>query len=260
MKKLYVTIALLIGIIITISVISNDILRPKQVSSSPLNQTYSVVREYPHDTEAFTQGLVFVDGFLYEGTGLEGHSSLRLVDLETGAVLKKVNLPDEYFGEGIAVVDNRIIQLTWQSNIGFVYDKVSLKLIGNFSYPTEGWGLTYNGNHLIMSDGTSNLYFLDPETFERVGQVIVLDGTNPVTRLNELEYIKGYIYANIWLKEKIAIINPQTGQIEAWIDLTGLESTIINQANGIAYDQLNDRLFVTGKNWPKLYEIKIVPK
>jgi glutamine cyclotransferase len=236
---------------------------PEPLNSEPVNYTYSVVNTYKHDSNAFTQGLIFDNGFLYEGTGLNGNSTLRRVDLATGNVLQLYALPDQYFGEGITLVGDKIIQLTWQSNVGFVYDKYTFELLQNFSYPTEGWGITYDGTQLIMSDGTSTLTFLDPVTFQKTGQVQVHDTNGPVVRLNELEYINGKVYANIWLENKIAIINPQTGQVEAWIDLSG----IIDQQNldpnsvlnGIAYDANTGRLFVTGKMWPQLFEIKLVP-
>ena len=177
--------------------------------------------------------------------------------------MQQITLPSQYFGEGITIVNNRIIQLTWQSNIGFVYDKDTFMQIANFTYPTQGWGLTYNGSQLIMSDGTDNLYFLNPTTFERTGQIQVHDGTSPVVNINELEYINGDVYANIWMTSQIAIINPQTGQVKAWIDLSGLPApayTGDNVLNGIAYDQQNNRLFVTGKEWPNLYQIQLVQK
>lgn len=194
--------------------------------------------------------------------GLYGNSSLRRVDLETGGALQLLSLQPQYFGEGIAVVGDKIVQLTWQSHVGFVYDKASFGLLQEFEYPTEGWGLTYDGSRLIMSDGTANLYFLDPVTFQRVGQVTVHD-TGPVTELNELEYINGTVYANIWREEKIAVINLQNGQVTAWIDLTGIQD-LKNQdpnnvLNGIAYDANGDRLFITGKRWPHIFEIKLIP-
>jgi glutamine cyclotransferase len=247
-----VTVALVIGSIIL--VLLND-------NSVPVSYTYEVINEYPHDQNAFTQGLVMEEGVLYEGTGLWGNSTLRRVDLETGNVLQMYALPDEFFGEGITVFGDRIIQLTWQSQKGFVYDKYSFDLLREFSYPTEGWGITNDGNQLIMSDGTANLYFLDPETFEKVGQVEVHDN-GTVTNLNELEYINGEVYANIWGEDKIAIIDPHTGQVKGWIDLTG----ICNQANrdpnsvlnGIAYDVEGERLFVTGKLWSQLFQIRLI--
>lgn len=225
--------------------------------------SYRVVAEYPHAPDAFTQGLQYIDGVLYEGTGLHGASSLRRVDLETGTVLQSVPLEAAYFGEGIVVVDDRIVQLTWQSNVGFVYDRKSLARIGQFSYPTEGWGITFDGKHLIMSDGTSTLYRWDAQTMEEVGRIEVTDQGEPVMRLNELEIVKGEIWANIWQTDRIARIDPATGQVAGWIDLAGLLSAEdrvrpVDVLNGIAYDAAGDRLFVTGKLWPKLFEIELL--
>jgi glutamine cyclotransferase len=221
--------------------------------------TYEVINAYPHDKEAFTQGLVFDDGYLYEGTGIKGASSLRKVRLETGNVLQIHRLPKRFFGEGITIYRNRIIQLTWQSQIGFVYDIQSFSLIREFRYPTEGWGITHDGKHLIMSDGTATLYFLDPETFKHIGRIQVRDAQGPVSMLNELEYIRGEIYANVWQKNCIARISPQTGTVVGWIDLEGL-CRWNGVLNGIAYDVEHDRLFVTGKLWPYIYEIKLIEK
>ena len=237
--------------------------RPGTVPAVPV-YTCKVRNTYPHDQNAFTQGLAFGDGVLYEGTGLRGYSTLRRVELETGIVLQLYELPDEFFGEGVTVYGNRIIQLTWQAHVGFVYDRESFDLQRQFSYPTEGWGLTHDGDHLIMSDGTSTLRFLDAWTFEGVGQVQVHDHQGPVTGLNELEYVRGEIYANVWKTDRIARISPGTGQVTGWIDLTGLLSPEdrgrqVDVLNGIAYDSRNDRLFVTGKWWPKLFEIELVP-
>ncbi|MCP4544072.1 MAG: glutaminyl-peptide cyclotransferase [Chloroflexi bacterium] len=224
--------------------------------------TYTVVQTYPHDLNAFTQGLVFTDGIFYEGTGLYGRSSLRKVELETGNVLQIYRLPQQFFGEGITIYGDQIIQLTWRSHIGFVYAKDSFQLLKTFNYPTEGWGLAHDGERLIMSDGTSTLYFLDPETLEIIGQVEVYDNNGPVVRLNELEYIQGEVYANVWQTNRIARIDPQTGRVVGWINLKGLLShTNLAQAvdvlNGIAYDAEGDRLFVTGKLWPVLFEIQL---
>lgn len=231
--------------------------------SSPPVYGYKVVGKYPHDKQAFTQGLFVEDGVLYEGTGLNGQSTLRKVRLETGEILKVHKLPQECFGEGITPSGNKIIQLTWRSNTGFVYDKDSFTLLGTFSYPTEGWGITYDGRQLIMSDGTANLYFLSPETFREIRKIEVSDDRGPVVRLNELEYVRGEIFANIWLTDRIARISPQTGRVTGWIDLKGLSPLKENEKtvkalNGIAYDARNDRLFVTGKLWPSIYEIKLV--
>ena len=229
--------------------------------------TYRVVNTYPHDRNAFTQGLVFENGVLYEGTGLKGRSTLRRVELETGDVLQIRELPDQFFGEGVTIYGDRIIQLTYQSNVGFVYDKESFELLREFNYPIdipEGWGITHDGNRLIMSDGTSILHFLDPETFEEIGRIEVVDKGSPVTRLNELEYVQGEVYANVWKTDLIARIAPQTGEVTGWIDLKGLlspedRSQPVDVLNGIAYDAENDRLFVTGKMWPKLFEIELIP-
>ncbi len=227
--------------------------------------TYEIVSTYPHDRGAFTQGLVFEDGMLYEGTGLRGRSTLRTVELETGDVLRLYSLPVQLFGEGVTVYGDRIFQLTWKANVGFVYDKDTFELLQRFSYPTEGWGITHDGQRLIMSDGTSILHFLDPETLEEIGQIEVYDQNGPVTRLNELEYIHGEVYANIWKTDRIARIDPHTGRVVGWIDLTGLLTEQdrvepVDVLNGIAYDAENDRLFVTGKLWPKIFEIEIIPR
>ena len=225
--------------------------------------TYKVINAYPHDRNAFTQGLVFENGVLYEGTGLRGRSTLRRVELASGDVLQIRKLPDRLFGEGITIFGERIIQLTWQAGVGFVYDKNGFELLEEFHYPTEGWGITHNGEHLIMSDGTSTLRFLDSETFEEIGRIEVRDKDGPVTRLNELEYVQGEIYANVWQTARIARIAPDTGDVIGWIELAGLLSPEdrgepVGVLNGIAYDAENDRLFVTGKLWPRLFEIELV--
>jgi len=225
--------------------------------------TYRIVNTYPHDPGAFTEGLVCEDGSLYEGTGLNGSSSLRKVELETGAVLQIYELPSQYFGEGITIYGDKIIQLTWKSHVGFVYDRDSFELLQEFSYPTEGWGITDNGTSLIMSDGTSTLHFLDHQTFEETGQLEVSDDHGPVDQLNELEYVQGEIYANVWRTDRIAVIAPETGRVIKWVDLTGLlspeERSHSDVLNGIAYDAATGRLFVTGKFWPKLFEIELIP-
>jgi glutamine cyclotransferase len=225
---------------------------------------YRIINTYPHDPSAFTQGLVYDDGVFYEGTGLYGQSTLRRVDLKTGQVLQQTNLSSEFFGEGIAIWKDRLIQLTWQSDMGFVYGKENLTRIGNFSYQTEGWGITSDGKRLIMSDGTDTLRFLDPVTFLKVRELKVTAKGMPVNGLNELEYINGEIYANMWPSNSIIIIAPDTGLVAGSINLKGIlkESDIEGQKvdvlNGIAYDASEDRLFVTGKWWPKLFEIKLV--
>jgi glutamine cyclotransferase len=226
--------------------------------------TYEVVEEFPHDPAAFTQGLAYVDGELYEGTGLRRKSKLRRVDLATGTVQQEVPLPDEFFGEGIAILGERIYQLTWQNKTGFVYEKTTFESQGTFQYPTEGWGLTHDGTHMIMSDGTSRLFFRDPETFAMIGAIQVTDNGVPVNSLNELEYVDGEVYANVWKTDRIAIINPDTGEVRAWIDLTGLlppadRTQPVDVLNGIAYDAEGDRLLVTGKLWPKLFHIRLIP-
>ena len=222
--------------------------------------SYRVVATHPHDPSAFTQGLVYADGVFYEGTGLYGRSSLRRVDPPTGQVLQKVDVAPSYFGEGVALVGDTLYQLTWQEHTAFTYDRHSFAATGQFTYTTEGWGLTYDGRSLIMSDGSNTLYFRDPVTFEETGRVQVFDGATPVTLLNELEFIGGEVYANVWQTERIARIDPQTGRVTAWIDLTGLRPPQTDVLNGIAYDAGQDRLFVTGKLWPYLYEIALVPR
>ncbi len=230
----------------------------------PTYYTYRVIHTYPHDPGAFTQGLVFEDGVLYEGTGLYGASTLRRVALETGQVLQRYALPQQYFGEGIAVVGDRLIQLTWQNHEGFVYRKETFELLQSFSYPTEGWGLAYDGNRLIMSDGTATLHFLDAQTLVETGQVEVRDRGTPIVRLNELEYVDGEVWANVWQTDRIVRIDPQTGAVAGWIDLAGLlkpedRTGAEDVLNGIAYDAQARRLFVTGKWWSKLFEIELVP-
>lgn len=235
--------------------------KPKEKQDAP-KYSYEVVNTWPHDAEAFTQGLVFYDGNLLESTGRQGRSSLRRVELDTGKVLEKVDLPGAYFGEGITVFKGKIYQLTWQDQRGFIYDAGSFKKIGEFTYTGEGWGLTNDGESLILSDGTNRLKYLDPDDFHIRKSIAVLDGRTPVTNLNELEYAQGEIYANIWHQERVARIDPQTGRVSAWIDLTGLlpRSEVNDEEavlNGIAFDETNGRLFVTGKLWPKLFEIRL---
>ena len=226
--------------------------------------SYRVINTYPHDSNAFTQGLIIEDDIMIEGTGLWGSSSLREVDWDTGEVLKFLPLDEAYFGEGLTVFDNRIIQITWRSNTGFVYDLDSFELLETFHYPTEGWGITHDGERLIVSDGTATVYFWDPETLQEIGRIPITFEGEPVTRLNELEYVNGEIWANIWQTDRIARIAPESGVVLGWIDLSGLlppEDQIddINAVlNGIAYDDENGRLFVTGKLWPTMFEIELV--
>lgn len=234
----------------------------KITSQSVPTYTFTIINAYPHDRNAFTQGLAFENGTLFESTGQYARSSLRRVDLISGKVLQFHALPDEYFGEGITVFRDTIIQLTWQSQKGFVYDKNSFEVLRQFTYETEGWGITHDGKRLVMSDGTSILYFLDADTFEIIDRIQVHDNGKPIENLNELEFIGGQIYANIWREENIAIINPQDGRIAGWIDLSGIlppqsDGKPVDVLNGIAYDVANGRIFVTGKLWPKLFEIEL---
>ena len=232
----------------------------QRLATAPISRA-EVVRTYPHDPTAFTQGLTFVDGFLYEGTGQKGESSIRKVKLENGEVVQIHRLDSRYFGEGITVFGDALFQLTWRAGTGFVYDAKTFERRRTFTYAGEGWGLTHDGTRLIMSDGTSALRFLDPTTLKETGRVQVTDGDRPVDQLNELEVVKGEIYANVWMQDRIARISPKTGQVLGWIDLEGLlnpqEAVGVDVLNGIAYDATGDRLFVTGKLWPKLFEIRI---
>ncbi len=224
---------------------------------------FRVVHSYPHDTSAYTEGLFYKDGYLYESTGEEAASTVRKVQLATGRVLQQHDLPAQYFGEGIVDWKDRLIQLTWKNQTGFVYDLHDFKLRHTFSYPGEGWALTRDSKHLYMSDGSSVLRILDPHTLTATGSIRVEADGVPVTRLNELEWVRGEIYANIWLTNRIARIDPVTGKVVGWIDLDGLLDTSKlgdpdDVLNGIAYDAVHDRLFVTGKRWPRLFEIKLV--
>jgi glutamine cyclotransferase len=226
---------------------------------------YEIVHVYPHDPAAYTQGLFYWNGALYEGTGLNGRSSIRKVKLETGEVLEKRDVPEQYFGEGIVNWKDRLIQITWQSQTGFVYDLNSFEPRSQFSYPGEGWGLTQDGKRIIMSDGTSDLRFWDPETLRETGRISVSDRGRPVPELNELEWVKGEVYANVYQTDRIARIDPASGKVVGWIDLAGILSPSdrvrqVDVLNGIAYDAGGDRLFVTGKLWPKLFEIRLVKK
>ena len=223
--------------------------------------SYDIINVYPHDSAAFTQGLVFYQGGLLESTGLNGQSSLRRVELETGRVLKQVSVPAQYFAEGLALFNGRLLQLTWQNQVGFVYDQETFQQTGAFNYTGEGWGLTHDGRSLILSDGTSQIRFLDPQTFQVQRTITVHQGPQQIVRLNELEYVNGEIFANVWITDHIVRINPNDGNVTGWIELNGLlspqEGARADVLNGIAYDAAGDRLFVTGKFWPKLFEIRL---
>jgi glutamine cyclotransferase len=228
--------------------------------------TYEVVNVYPHDAGAWTQGLVFHDGSLYESTGLYGRSSLRRVRLETGEVLQQRDVAEQYFAEGMTVWGERVVQITWLERVGFVYDRGSFEPQREFTYSSQGWGLTHDGKRFIMSDGTATLHFLDAETYEETGTVEVADDDGPVSRLNELEYVGSYVYANVYPTDRIAVISPESGRVVRWLDLAGLPGRggfhpeEGHCLNGIAYDEAGHRIFVTGKFWPRLFEIKFVPR
>jgi len=228
--------------------------------------TYEVVHSYPHDRTAFTEGLFYLDGFLYESTGIEGASSVRKVRLETGEVVQRHDLPSAYFGEGIIYWKDRLIQLTYKTEVGFVYNLSTFETERRFEYPGEGWAMTQDGKNIFMSDGTAQIRIWDPETLQELRRITVTDQGQPVPNVNELEWVKGEIYANIWETDRIARIDPATGRVVGWIDLAGLLSPNERLAgpegtdvlNGIAYDAKGNRLFVTGKRWPKLFEIRLV--
>jgi glutaminyl-peptide cyclotransferase len=223
-----------------------------------------VIKSYPHDPHAFTQGLEYYDGYLYESTGRGGQSTLRRTILETGVVLKKLSLPPQYFGEGLTIFRGKIYQLTWLSKIGFIYDVGTFRQVGEFHYESEGWGLTHDETSLILSDGSNKLQFIDPASFKVTRTLEAYAGNEAVTNLNELEYMNGEILANVWHSSRIARIEPRSGQVLAWIDL----SSVVNRTkhepedvlNGIAYDAKRRRLFVTGKDWSEILEIKIDAK
>ncbi len=237
----------------------------QRVAVSQEGQTwydYEIVNAYPHDPSAFTQGLIYRDGYLFESTGLYGGSSLRKVRLKTGEVVQRKTIHSDYFGEGLTDWEDHLVQLTWKSNIGFVYDALTFELKKTFRYPGEGWGLTRDKDRLVMSDGTSSLRFLDPDTMRETGRLEVIDNGFPVSMLNELEMVRGQIFANVWNTYEIVIISPQSGHVTGRISLVGLlekykVSTEVDVLNGIAYDPERDRLFITGKRWPKLFEIRL---
>lgn len=235
-----------------------------QTAMKPAEYTFTVVGAFPHDVSAYTQGLAFHDGFLYEGTGLNGRSSLRKANLETGAVVQRVDLPSEFFGEGITIQGGKVFQLTWKSHICLVYD-LSFHHLRQFSYPGEGWGLAASSGELFMSDGTSEIRVLAPDTFREKRRIKVRDGSKPIDQLNELEFVEGQIFANVWHSNRVARISPETGTVLGWIDLAGLLSPVYHLEpeavlNGIAYDRISKRLFVTGKLWPKVFEIRLSRK
>ena len=231
---------------------------------APMQYTYKVIKVYSHDPKAYTQGLLFDDGYMYESTGIKGESTLRKVNLQTGVPVQKINLPDENFGEGLALVDDKLIQLTYQEQVAFVYQKSDFKLLNRIEYPMrEGWGLTYDGTHLLMTDGTATLYFLDKETLTEVHRLEVCDHKGKVDQLNELEYINGELWANVYHSEDILRIDPKTGVVLGRINMKGLlkdnEKSGTDVLNGIAFDQKTGKIYVTGKNWPKLFEISVMP-
>ena len=233
----------------------------------PVVYTYEVINEYPHDNEAFTQGFVYHDGYFYESTGQNGKSTLRKTEITTGKVLQKIDLDRQYFGEGMTIKDGKIYQLTWRKKVGFIYDLESFKLEKTFDYgqSKEGWGLTHNNNFLVKTDGTERMWFLNAETFEEVSYIETYTNKRKAEKLNELEFVGGKIYANIWQQNSILIVEPSTGAIEGIVSLKGLQSKAgqkgeDNVLNGIAYDAENDRLYVTGKNWNKVFEIKLIEK
>jgi glutamine cyclotransferase len=234
------------------------------MSAARADDSYRIVHTYPHDPRAYTQGLIYMDGHLYESTGLNGRSSLRMDDLATGRVLQSAAVPQQYFAEGLAAWGSMLVQLTWQSHVAFVYDRFSFRQIRTLHYDCDGWGLTADAKNLILSDGTAEIRFFDPGTFHQVRHIYVSDHGKSIDQLNELEYIHGEIYANVWHTDRIVRISPATGRVLGWIDLSGLlqpgdVSDPEAVLNGIAYDPVHDRLFVTGKLWPKLFEIQVVP-
>jgi glutamine cyclotransferase len=237
----------------------------KNFNGGKREYTFEVIRQFPHDPQAFTQGLVYKDGYFYEGTGRKGLSSLRQVQVETGQVVRQVNLAPDLFGEGITIYQNQIIQLTWQAHVGFVYSLDDFRLLRKFSYPGEGWGIAADVDELFISDGTPDIRVLDPNTLAQKRILHVQDGTSPVSQLNELEFVEGEIFANVWHTNRIARISPKTGEVVGWIDLTGILSPVYSLdpeavLNGIAYDRKGKRLFVTGKLWPTIFQIRLISK
>ena len=239
-------------------------LLPLGCSAAPVNG-YQVVKTYPHSTGSYTEGLFFSNGLMYEGTGLNGHSQVLVYPLDTGIPVQKIDLPPQYFGEGIIDWGANLYEWTWQSHVGFIYDRFSLRPVRQFTYTGEGWGMTKDAHSIITSDGTSTLRFRDPESFKEVRHIVVKDGSRPVEQLNELEWIKGEIWANVWHSDRIARISPKDGHVISWVDLSGIlpdsdRASAEAVLNGIAYDGKTDRIFVTGKQWPRIFQIRVVPK
>ena len=237
---------------------------PAAAPAAPIYYAYDIVHAWPHDRSAFTEGLVYINGHLYESTGLNGQSTLREEDLTTGAVARQITLPNQYFGEGLAILGDHAYQLTWQTQLGFVYDLATFQQEKTFSYTGEGWGLTTDGHSLIMSDGSSQIRFLDPATFAVQRTITVTNQGQPMLAINELEYIKGEIYANVWQTDYVIRIDPATGAVKGVIDFRALldpadRAPDTDVLNGIAYDPAGDRLFITGKRWPKLFEVRLKP-
>lgn len=227
--------------------------------------TYKVVAKYPHSTHSYTEGFLYLNGNFYEGTGLKGHSEILVTDPATGQVQQHVEIPPQYFGEGIVNWGPNLLEWTWQSHTGFVIDRFSLRTLHEFHYTGEGWGMTRTDRQIITSDGTSTLRFRNPETFAEQRHILVTDEGRPVDQLNELEYIRGVIYANVWNSDRIARISPKDGRVLSWIDCSGIlpaDQRVDSESvlNGIAYDAQHDRIFITGKQWPTIFEIKVVPK
>lgn len=243
------------------------LLPPAAMASSVPVQGYTIVHTFPHDPSAYTEGLFYLDGYFYEATGTVGASSVRKVELASGKVLQQRPTPWPDYGEGIVAWKDRLIQLTWQNHEGFLYDLATLTPRARFAYPGEGWSLTTDGTHLLMSDGTPTVRLLDPDSLQQVGRIDVTAEGKPLANLNELEWVKGELYANVWLTDRIARIDPATGKVIGWIDLAGLAPApetladpVNDVLNGIAYDATHDRLFVTGKRWPRVYEIRLAPE
>lgn len=253
-------------ILVGMSVIACSTAPAEQRKPAPVH-SYKVIATFPHDQTSFTQGLVYAgDGQLYESTGLQGESTLRRVDIATGQTLQRIDIPDQYFAEGLALVGDELLQLTWQHKTGFVYDRKTFKQKRTFAYNTEGWGIAFDGgSRLVMSDGTDTLQFLDPKTLAGTRALRVQDAGRPVTHLNELEWIEGEIWANVWMTDRIARISPNTGDVNGWIDLStlfgrsGQRPPPADELNGIAYDKATRRIFITGKKWPRLYQITVGP-